>query len=156
MKLDKILIDTSLLKKFVADNFQPLKISKLEKLESNHPLQLLNFNRILNNAKHKFTLFSLPVHDVFVLEKDSLHFCSFLLMEISSDSFDRFIENLGYPENILKEDYIRRDFDFLFWAYKDFQIFVNKHYHLGKSKKDSYIIQLLNMPYENIVDIEKI
>ncbi len=157
MELDKIIFDKYLLKKFVRDNFQHIKMTKIEKLEKDHPLQLLKFNRLLVNTAEKsnFSLFRLPIQDIFVLEKDNLRFCTFLIMEINSHRFDNFVEKIGYPENILKEDYQERNFDFLFWFYEDFQIFINKH-HSGKKKKDSYIIQILNMPYENIMDFEKI
>lgn len=156
MELDKIIFDKYLLEKFVKDNFRHIKMSKIEKLEKNHPLQLLRFNRALANAteKNNFSLFRLPIQDIFVLEEDSLHFCTFLIMEANSNGFDNFIEKIGYPENILKEDYQKGDFYFLFWTYGDFQIFINKH-HLGK-KKNNYIVQILNMPYENIIDLEKI
>ncbi|MGF1922834.1 MAG: hypothetical protein ACQUHE_01545 [Bacteroidia bacterium] len=155
MELNEIVVDSNKLSKFVRENFKPLVITKLKKTELDHPLLMLNFNRALKNTDIRFTAFGLNVDDIYVYMSDKGGFCTFLLMEILPYEFDNIVEKLGFPENMPKEDYLNGDYDFLVWSRNGFDVYVNKN-HAGKDKKNKYIVQLLNMQYEEIIDMTAI
>lgn len=152
MELGKLIFDKDLLKKFVTDEFEPaVYINKMEKTMSGHPLMSYNYNRTVKNKAIKFTLFGLPVDSVFVYKNDKSQFCTYIIMEIKSPDFDKFAEELGYPENTLKEEYDVRDFQFLYWNINGFGMFVNKLHRYQEIKHRS-IIQVMNMKLEELLD----
>jgi hypothetical protein len=152
MELGKLIFDKDLLKKFVTAEFEPaVYISIMDRVKSGHPLMSYNYNRTVKNKVMKFTLFGLPVDSVFVFKNHKSQFCTYIIMEIKSPDFDKFAEELGYPENTLKEEYDVRDFQFLYWNINGFGMFVNKLYRYQEIKC-RYIIQVTNMKLEELLD----
>lgn len=155
IEISNIILNDKNLKKFIEENFQYINMNKVEKIQAKHPLLLLNFNRSQKHKDNHFALFGMDINDIYIFENGHSKYCTFLIMEIPNNDFRKFVENLGYPENISKEDYENREYDFLYWNYSGFEIFINKN-HSSENKKNYYIIQALNMPYKEIMDFSKI
>ncbi|HMI02507.1 MAG TPA: hypothetical protein VK541_08505 [Pedobacter sp.] len=151
MELQEVIFDTAKLRTFVDDNFVDIKLTKLEKTAAGHPLILLQFNKMLAPMATKFSCFGIPVDSLYIYQKSENEYCTYIILQIDKASFNKLSIHLGYPENVPKEDYIKRDFDFLFWPLKSFNMFVNKAY-FRDSTSDTYIIQAYNMPYKEIFD----
>ncbi|HVI46715.1 MAG TPA: hypothetical protein VM802_17685 [Chitinophaga sp.] len=157
MNLDKILNDGATVRAFVDSELINYNVSINEKIETNHPLLLYNFNKI-QPEKKVYTIFNLPVDKVLAYKKDSEQFCLFLLMEFNKDSLNVFAERLGYAHNVTTDDYKAGDFDFLAWHWKDMEAFIlPDRVSMGKYPgTNRVIVQVTNMDLKEVLSSEKI
>jgi hypothetical protein len=154
MELSNTVLNGNILKRLVEEKFQPIKMTKMEKFVANHPLQLLNFNRTVKDITMRFSFFGMPVKNVYVYQNDRNEFCTYLIIEIPFPSFEKLFATWKYPENVTEEQYRQRDYQFMYWNIDGFAVFINKNH--GADSRDEYVIQVVNMPYGDIMDMTMI
>lgn len=153
MELQSLIFDHERLGVFVKENFQDINLSKMEKTVMGHPLMFLQFNKTLLPGDRSFSFCGLPVDSVYIYAKSSTEFCTYLILKIKITEFDKISNVFGYPENVPKEDYIKRDFDFLFWPVGSFGMFINKNH---SNEMGTFLIQAYNTAYKEIFDMSMI
>lgn len=155
MEIGKTIFNHKELVSFVKERFESVSFSKAEKTEVEHPLMLLNFNRQPKNIGQAFSLFSVKVASIYVYETNEPKYCTFLILELLPKDLEKIVQNLGLPENVTRDEYDEGDYDFLYWRYSGFEVFLNRS-HSGDSRKNMYVMQVLNMPYRDIMDFSRI
>lgn len=152
IELAPIVFNADELKRFVAEKFEPIAITLTDKLRSEHPMRSYNFNRTLRNEARQYTVFGKEVLNLMIYENEGM-FCSLLLLaaKVPSD-FNPFLNNLGYPQNMLPDDYINGDYHFLAWKKSGFEIFINK-VHAGKGSTHQFVASIFNMDLVEIYDM---
>lgn len=150
MELQNVIFDREKLGVFVKESFQDTNLTKMQKTVMGHPLIAVLFNKTLLPGDKSFSFCGIPVDSIYVYAKTKTEFCTYLILKIEITEFDKISAVLGYPENVSKEDYIKRDFDFLFWPVGSFGMFINKSH---SSERGTFLIQAYNMPYKEIADM---
>lgn len=152
IELATIVFNADELKRFVADKFEPIELSYTEKFEMQHPMLGYNFNRMPKYDGVQFTIFGKEVLNLMIYENEGM-FCSLLLLaaKVPSD-FNPFLNNIGFPQNMLPDDYTNGDYHFLAWKKSGFEIFINK-VHAGKGSTHQFVASIFNMDLVEIYDM---
>lgn len=150
MEIGNIILAWDSIGHFIGEHFKPVNLSYGQRFESEHPLLMSNFNLELKNDTARYTLFGIPAEQIFAYKDQEFRFAVYVLFELDDRNLDQLATNLGYPENVpTKEEFHKRDFDFLYWKHKKFEIFVNRS-HLGK-KRGLHLMQIFNMSYASTI-----
>jgi len=135
---------------FITQNFETCKFTFEELIESNHPLLMHKFNRKLIKGQSNYTLFGSPINDLYsYIPNSQNNYALYFTMDIDKEVVDKFIHLIGLPENVDSENLLSGDYDFLFWAFSDLQIFINKNGSLGRVKNNC-LVGISRLEYERI------
>lgn len=131
---------------FLYDNFQPVEeLTVMQKIK--HPLIFSRFNRKLRFEDSKHTFLSSPVDLLSAYEVQDNKFCLYIITDLDLQKLKLFSEKIGFPQNVFKEDFLNRDFEFLYWRYNDLEILFN-HTHSTGYGSLSWTIRIMNMKYQ--------
>jgi len=155
MEIGNIIVFWDSMEQFIEKHCQPVNSSYAERFENEHPLLMSKFNWELKEDSIHYTVFGIPIEQLYVYRNKDSKFAVYILFELTAFGLDQLSAALGYPENVpTKEAFHAMDFDFLFWKNKKFEIFINRS-HLGK-RKGLHRMQIFNMPYsDTIIQQEK-
>jgi hypothetical protein len=133
---------------FIYKNMQPYTFQ----LNEDSPAQALSFyniNRILSANSTNYSFCENPVQHIYAWFKDSTQFCLYLLTDLHAEYLDRVSKELGYPDNITREDFDNRDFDFLDW-YKSRPLNVAIFRNFERRSPKGCIVIITNMKWDEL------
>ena len=73
----------------------------------------------LNDKNKVYSLYGLPIIDLYAYSETSDNVCLYILMNLNSKKLFMLKDRIGYPENVIPEDFASGDFDFLTWDKSD-------------------------------------
>jgi hypothetical protein len=135
------LVNSKSLIKFIESDFKPFKLSQNELLVQKNPLSSKNMNREVKSLDKTYKLLSLPIIKINCFYKNDTEGAIFILMNINSEEILNFVNALGIPENTLKEDFEKGDYDILMWRKNGFEITIQNSF-IDKYSKDIKIVTI--------------
>lgn len=115
MDIGNILFNITEIKSFIKSKFRNATFDRQELLLNSHSLCSSEFNLEFTEDIKSYTLFNLPVLDLYAYQETADDVCLYVLMDMDKVEFFSFVEHAGQPENVLPEDIVSGDFDFLAW-----------------------------------------
>jgi hypothetical protein len=135
------LINGKSLIQFIESDFKPFKLSQYELLVQKNPLSSKNMNREVKSLDKAYKLLNLPIIKINCFYKNDNEGAIFILMNINSEEILNFVNALGIPENTLKEDFERGDYDILMWRKNGFEILIQNSF-IDRYSKDIKIVTI--------------
>ena len=137
---------------FVKSDFKSFNAAKWELVKINHPLYRDRFNMIIRNDLTEYTLYGLPVREVYAYLKNNNEVALYILMDVNYNQIEKFIELLGMPWNVTEEDYRIGDFEMLLWDKKQFEVSMLHDFVTGGLQTNSRIVRFCNIPLNELTN----
>jgi len=125
--------------------------TELELMKNMHPLMLYKFNRVIKDDSKSYSLFHIPVKELYAWE-DKNEFCLYATIDIKSSEFLLLHNFLQEPDNVSFAEMMKGDFDILMWKIHGMDVTLF-HDFAGRVSRDGYLIKITNMPAEKTINM---
>lgn len=102
-------------------------------------LDIYLYNRSFNNGKESYTLFGLPVENIYGYHDGANKIALYVLMNINDNELNLFANELGMPWNVSEKDFDDKDFDMLLWDVKGLHISMLNNYKDSNNSTENKI-----------------
>lgn len=126
MDIGNIIFSISEIKDFIKSNFKTATFNREELIANSHSLCLNEFNLELNDENEIYSLYGLPIIDLYAYMETLDNFCLYILMNLNFENLFELKNYIGYPANILHADFSTGDFDFLAWHKSNIDLVIMK------------------------------
>lgn len=152
MDIGNIIFNISEIKNFINSKFRITNFNREALLLNSHSLCTKEFNMELENDI-RYKLFGLPVIDLYAYQETSDNVCLYILMDLDREKLFSFVEDSGQPENVLPEDIVSGDFDFLAWHRSDLDLSMMKDRFQRSEIIDHYrvVIMATNIKHKTLL-----
>jgi len=131
------------------DNYTQPK--KLDLLKQSHFLYTKKFNAA-PRRDIQYCIWDFPIKDIFAYQSEK-QYALYLNITFQKRMLDSLVHSLGKPNNVLEEDLLSGDFDFLHWGKKDaFQVWLTS----SRSEENDVTLIITNMPIDSLANLEPI
>ena len=157
IELNLILSDSETSKIFIYNHTLLFNPNRIELYKSNHSLSHNNFNRKISKEKN-YTFCSIPVLDIYAYKMLNSKYAIYLLFDSSNNSLEKISAFLGDPDNISKEDFTNRDFDFLAWEKNNIEFILMKDRmsNYAKNTETKLIFIVTTIAFNDLMNKEKV
>jgi hypothetical protein len=154
MDIGNIIFNISEIKDFINVNFKTTTFNREELIANSHSLCISEFNMELNDRNKIYSLYGLPIIDLYAYRETADNVCLYVLMDLNSKKLFMLKDHIGYPENVMPEDFASGDFDFLYWYKSDINLVIMKDrfQNVGLDDNVRVVVSVTNIKHTFLAD----